>query len=149
MRNLRTGNVFDKTFKAPDRIVEPQVELRPVQFLYADGDGYHFMDGNQLRAVRADGRRPRRRRRLPEGRARRHPLGGVQRAASSASSCRRRIVLRVEQTDPAIKGATAQAQTKPATLETGLVIQVPAYLESGELVQVDTREARFVSRAKE
>jgi elongation factor P len=58
------------------------------------------------------------------------------------------IVLRVQQTDPAIKGATAQAQTKPATLETGLVIQVPAYLESGELVQVDTREARFISRAK-
>ena len=45
--------------------------------------------------------------------------------------------------------ATAQAQTKPATLETGLVIQVPSYLESGELIQVDTREARFVSRAKE
>ena len=59
------------------------------------------------------------------------------------------IALRVEQTDPAIKGATAQAQTKPATLETGLVIQVPSYLESGELIQVDTREARFVSRAKE
>ena len=58
------------------------------------------------------------------------------------------LVLRVEQTDPAIKGATAQAQTKPATLETGLVIQVPAYLESGELVQVDTREARFIGRAK-
>jgi elongation factor P len=47
-----------------------------------------------------------------------------------------------------MKGATASAQTKPATLETGLVIQVPAYLESGELVQVDTREARFVGRAK-
>ena len=57
------------------------------------------------------------------------------------------IALRVEQTIT-IKGATAQAQTKPATLETGLVIQVPSYLESGELIQVDTREARFVSRAK-
>jgi elongation factor P len=59
------------------------------------------------------------------------------------------LVLRVTHTDPAIRGATAQAQTKPATLETGLVIQVPSYLESGELVQVDTREARFISRAKE
>jgi elongation factor P len=58
------------------------------------------------------------------------------------------ISLRVAQTDPAIKGATAQAQTKPATLETGLVIQVPSYLESGELIQVDTREARFIGRAK-
>ena len=52
------------------------------------------------------------------------------------------------ETGPTIKGATAQAQTKPATLETGLVIQVPSYLESDELVQVDTRDGRFVARAK-
>jgi elongation factor P len=58
------------------------------------------------------------------------------------------VILRVVETMPAIKGATAQAQTKSAKLETGLEIQVPAYLESGELVQVDTRDARFVSRAK-
>ncbi len=58
------------------------------------------------------------------------------------------VVLEVVDTAPAVKGATAQAQTKPATLETGLVIQVPSYLESGELVQVDTREARFIARAK-
>jgi elongation factor P len=58
------------------------------------------------------------------------------------------VALRVVDTAPAMKGATASAQTKPATLETGLVIQVPAYLEPGELVQVDTRDARFVARAK-
>jgi elongation factor P len=58
------------------------------------------------------------------------------------------VVLQVVETTPPLKGATAQAQTKAATLETGLVIQVPSYLASGELVQVDTREARFVARAK-
>jgi elongation factor P len=58
------------------------------------------------------------------------------------------VALRVSDTAPALKGATASAQTKPATLETGLVIQVPAYVEPGELVQVDTREGRFVARAK-
>ena len=58
------------------------------------------------------------------------------------------VVLKVADTAPALKGATASAQTKPATLETGLVVQVPAYLESGELVQVDTRDGRFVARAK-
>ena len=58
------------------------------------------------------------------------------------------VSLQVVDTAPPMKGATEAAQTKPATLETGLVIQVPAYLESGELVLVDTREARFVSRAK-
>jgi elongation factor P len=58
------------------------------------------------------------------------------------------VSLKVVDTAPPMKGATAAAQTKPATLETGLVIQVPAYLESDEVVLVDTREARFVSRAK-
>ena len=147
VRNLRTGNVFDRTFKAQDRVVEPQVELRPVQYLYSDGDGYHFMDaqtyeqfalaGDELGEVTGY---------LKEG------LSGIRSVLFNdrviSVELPQTIVLRVEQTDPAIKGATAQAQTKPATLETGLVIQVPAYLESGELVQVDTREARFIARAK-
>jgi hypothetical protein len=58
------------------------------------------------------------------------------------------VTLRVVDTAPALKAATAQAQTKPATLETGLVIHVPSYLESDELIIVDTRDVRFVSRAK-
>jgi len=58
------------------------------------------------------------------------------------------VVLKIRDTDPAVKGATAHAQTKPATLETGLVIQVPAYLESGEAVQIDTADGRFMARAK-
>jgi elongation factor P len=148
VRNLRTGNVFDRTFKAQDRVVEPQVELRPVQYLYADDGGYHFMDGETYDqfALSADelgdaaGY-------LKEG------LSGIRSVLFNdrviSVELPQTIVLRVEHTDPAIKGATAQAQTKPATLETGLVIQVPAYLESGELVQVDTREARFIGRAKE
>lgn len=148
VRNLRTGNVFDRTFKAQDRVVEPQVELRPVQYLYADDDGYHFMDsesydqfalpGDELGDVTGY---------LKEG------LAGIRSVLFNGRvisiELPQTLALRVEQTDPAIKGATAQAQTKPATLETGLIIQVPAYLESGELVLIDTREARFISRAKE
>jgi len=147
VRNLRTGSVFDRTFKAQDRIVEPQVELRAVQYLYTDDNGYHFMDAEtydqfalsaaELGDVASY---------LIEG------LGGIRSVLYNGRvisiELPTSIALRVTQTDPAIKGATAQAQTKPATLETGLVIQVPAYLESGELVQVDTREARFIGRAK-
>lgn len=148
VRNLKTGNVFDKTFKAADRIIEPQVELRNVQYLYADGDGYHFMDAASYEqfSLSADelgdaaGY-------LKEG------LGGIRSVLFNerviSVELPQTLALRVEQTDPAIKGATAQAQTKPATLETGLVIQVPSYLESGELVLVDTRDGRFISRAKE
>jgi elongation factor P len=147
VRNLRTGNVFDRTFKAQDRVVEPQVELRAVQYLYADDGGHHFMDGETFDQFAlspdelgdAAGY-------LKEG------LSGIRSVLFNdrviSIELPQTIALRVAQTDPAIKGATAQAQTKPATLETGLVIQVPAYLESGELVQVDTREARFIGRAK-
>lgn len=147
VRNLRTGNVFDRTFKAQDRVIEPQVELRAVQYLYADDGGYHFMDGQTYEqfALTVD----------DLGDAAGYLTEGLSGIRSVLFNDRvisielpQTIVLRVEQTDPALKGATAQAQTKAATLETGLVIQVPAYLESGELVQVDTREARFIARAK-
>jgi elongation factor P len=147
VRNLRTGNVFDKTFKASDKIDEPQLELRPVQYLYKDEDAYHFMDTQSYEQF---GMRPDElgddAGYLLEG------LGGIRSVVFNGKvisvELPQTVVLKIEQTDPAIKGATAQAQTKPATLETGAVIQVPSYLESGESVQVDTRDGRFLGRAK-
>jgi elongation factor P len=147
VRNLRTGQVFDRTFRGGDRVEEPDLQLRPVQFLYRDADGFHFMDTQSYEqfmlgesdAAEAAGY-------LRDG------LEGIRSVVFNGQvisiDLPNTVVLRVTDTAPAIKGATAQAQTKPATLETGLVIQVPSYLESDELVQVDTREGRFVSRAK-
>lgn len=147
VRNLRTGAVFDRSFKAQDRVVEPAVELRSVQYLYGDGSTYYFMDAESYEqfALTADeigdtaGY-------LTDG------LGGIRSVVYDdrviSIELPQTLVLRVVETGPSIKGATAQAQTKPATLETGLVIQVPSYLESDELIQVDTREARFIGRAK-
>ena len=147
VRNLRTGNVFDRTFKASDKITEAQLELRPVQYLYADGDGCHFMDTESYEqfalspeALGDDAGY------LIEG------LAGIRSVVFKGSVMNiqlpQSVVLKIRETDPAVKGATAQAQTKPATLETGLVIQVPAYLESGAAVQVDTSDGRFMARAK-
>jgi elongation factor P len=147
VRNLRTGQVLDKTFRGGDRVEEPNLELRPVQFLYKDGDGFHFMDTQSYDQFTiaedevgdAGGY-------LKEG------LEGIRSVVFNervlSIDLPLSIALRIVDTTPPMKGATATAQTKPATLETGLVIQVPSYLETGELVQVDTREARFVSRAK-
>lgn len=148
VRNLRTGNVFDKTFRGGDKLEEPNLALRSVQFLYSDGNEYHFMDtesydqfaltGDDLGDQSGY---------LKEG------LEGLRSVVFNdqviSVDLPHTVVLEVTETAPAIKGATAQAQTKPATLETGLEIQVPAYLESGERVTVDTRDARFVSRAKD
>jgi len=147
VRNLRTGQVFDRTFRGGDRVEEPNLELRPVQFLYRDDDGFHFMDTNSYDQfhLAAD----------EIGDAAGYLRDGLEGIRSVVFNERvlsidlpNTVSLRVVETAPAMKGATASAQTKTATLETGLVIQVPAYLESGELVQVDTREARFVARAK-
>ena len=147
VRNLRSGNVFDRTFKASDKVAEAQVEPRPVQYLYSDGDGYHFMDSASYEqfalsaeTLGADAGY------LVEG------LGGIRSLVFNGGVMNvelpQSVVLTIRETDPAVKGATAHAQTKPAILETGLVIQVPAYLESGEAVQVDTAEGRFMGRAK-
>jgi elongation factor P len=147
VRNLRTSQVFDRTFRGGDRVEEPNIELRAVQYLYRDGEGFHFMDAQsyeQFSLSEAD-----------IGQAAgylREGLEGIRSVVFNerviAIDLPNMVTLRVVDTAPALKGATAAAQTKPATLETGLVIQVPAYLESDELVQVDTRDARFVGRAR-
>jgi elongation factor P len=147
VRNLRTGNVFDRTFKASDKVEEPDLELRPVQYLYQDAEGFHFMDTASyeqfaltLDEVGEDAGY------LTDG------LAGIRSVVFNGRvmsiALPQTVVLHISETQPVIKGATAQAQTKAATLETGLVIQVPPYLESGEAIQVDTREGRFISRAK-
>lgn len=147
VRNLRTGQVLDKTFRGGDKVEEPNLELRAVQFLYQDGDGFHFMDTQSYDqfALSAE----------DIGDAAGYLKDGMDGIRSVVFNEKvisvdlpNTVVLQVTETNPPIKGATAQAQTKAAKLETGLTIQVPSYLEPGELVQVDTRDARFVARAK-
>lgn len=147
VRNMRTGQVFERTFRGGDKVEEPNVELRPVQFLYADAEGFHFMDRETYEQSRLS--------RDEVGEAAGYLTEGLEGIRAVlfegkviAVELPITVTLRVVDTAPALKGATAQAQTKPATLETGLVIQVPSYLEAGERVVVDTRDARFVSRAR-
>jgi elongation factor P len=147
-RNLRTGAVLDRTFRSSDTVAEPHLALRQVQYLYEDAEGYHFMDTesyDQFALTKDD-----------LGDAALYLLDGMSGIRSVVFNDNvisidlpQSVRLRIIQTDPALKGATAQAQTKPATLETGLVVQVPSYLETGEAVQIDTREGRFISRAKD
>ncbi len=147
VRNFRTGNVFDRTLKGADRVVEPELELRPVQYLYANGDTYHFMDTQSYEQFTLTA--------AELGDDHYYLLDGLEGLRSVVYKGRvisldlpSSVVLRVTETDPALKGATAQAQTKAATLETGLVIQVPSYLESGQAVQVETGTGRFIARVK-
>jgi elongation factor P len=144
-RNLLTSQVLEKTFKAGDRVDAADFEKRKGQFLYADGDNGIFMDlesyeqyelGDEMygpvKGYLTDGA---------------DVVLGVFEAQVVSIEPPMIVELLVTETAPAIKNATAQAQTKEATLETGLKIQVPGYLETDERVKVDTRECRFVSRA--
>ncbi|HYD49038.1 MAG TPA: elongation factor P [Terriglobales bacterium] len=146
-RNLRSSQLLDRTFKASDRVEEPQLELRPAQYLYNDGDSYTFMDNNSYEQFSLS--------RDELGDDALYLIDGLDGIRSVVFNDKvisvelpQTVTMTVVDTDPPLKGATAQAQTKPAKFSTGLVIQVPSYLESGESVLVDTREARFISRAK-
>lgn len=147
IRNLRTQNVFERTFKTSDRVDEPQLEMRPVQYLYAEGDAFHFMDTesyDQFALSRED---------LDEASGYlTDGLGGLRSVLFNGKvlsiELPQSVSLRIEETDPVVRGATAQAQTKPARLESGITVQVPAYMEAGEVIQVDTRDGRCLGRAK-
>ncbi|KIH76192.1 translation initiation factor 5A precursor (eIF-5A) [Geoalkalibacter ferrihydriticus] len=144
-RNLLTNQVLEKAFKAGDKVDEADFERRKGQFLYPSGDGGVFMDLenyeqyelNEELFTPVQGY-------LLEGAE--VTLGVFQGQVVSVDPPMV-VELVVTETAPAIKNATATAQTKEALLETGLRLQVPGYLESGEKIKVDTRDGRFVSRA--
>jgi len=147
VRNLRTAQVFERSFRGNERLEQPDLEFRPVQFLYRDDEGFHFMDTNSYDQIRLSADEI--------GDTAGYLKDGLDDIRSVVFNGKvisidlpNTVVLRVVETAPSIKGGTAQAQTKPATLETGISIQVPAYMEPDEEIVVDTREARFISRAK-
>jgi elongation factor P len=144
-RNLLTGQVLQKTFKAGDRIDEADFNRRKGQFLYVSGEAGVFMDNESYEQYEIGGE-------LYEDIKGYLLEGGevslgVFNEQVVSLEVPQVVELIVSETAPAIKNATATAQTKEAILETGISVQVPGYLESGERIKVDTRECRFISRA--
>ncbi len=146
-RNLRTKQKVDKTYRSGDSIAEPNFEKRSVQFLYSDTTHYHFMDNEsyeQFGLARGDIEE--------ESQYLIENLEGVRSLVLEDEVIGIEIPLSVDleitECDPAVKGNSATARQKNATLETGLVIQVPEHIASGEVVRVDTTTGRFVSRSK-
>ncbi|MAO58102.1 MAG: elongation factor P-like protein YeiP [Alcanivorax sp.] len=140
------GSKFENRFKGDDDVPTVSLVRRPVHFSYLDGDDYVFMDdedfsqypikgediADELAFITEDGEGLLA---LRVGEA----VIGLELPAS--------VVLAITETAPAMKAASASARTKPATLETGLVVQVPEYLQEGEKVRVNTAERKFMSRA--
>lgn len=146
LRNLKTSAVLTKSFRGSDMLQEADCERRQVQYLYRQQDALVFMDLENFEQFELSGD--------ILGDAPGYLLDGMQVGATLYNGevmgldLPNAVELEVIETAPAMKNATAQAQLKPATLETGLQIQVPAYLTTGEVVRVDTRDGRFLERAK-
>lgn len=145
LKNTRTGAVIDRTFRADEKVPLAIIDKRDMQFLYREGSDYVFMDNetyDQLHvpadavgdAVNY----------LKEGDSAILPMYngeiiGVDLPAS--------VELTITETEPGIQGDRVSGARKPATLETGLVVQVPLFVESGEKIKVDTRTGEYLSRA--
>lgn len=146
LKNLRTGQTVAKTWRGGESVAPAEVETRNAQFLYRQGDDFVFMDLGSYDQFTLDAERV--------AEAAGYLLDNLELRATLhqgrviALSLPLTVDLLVADTAPPIKGATAQAQLKPATTETGIQVMVPSYIESGERIRVDTRDGRFVERAK-
>jgi elongation factor P len=146
VRNLLSGAVFDRSFKSGEKFEPPDLLRRPIQFLYRDGDSFHFMDTEsyeqfQLPAERIGDAAPW----LTDGMAL-HSM--VFNGEVASVDLPRFVEVEIESTEPALRGATASGKSfKDARVTGGAVIKVPVYLEAGEKIEVDLEERRFVRRA--
>jgi len=146
LRRASDGNVIDRTFRAGEKFRAVRTEARKMQFLYADGNSAHFMDTESFEQIE-----------VPEG-----TVGDVLRWTKPSSEVDLLFIdgqptdvqlpsavdLEITQTDPGVRGdSVSSGGTKPATLETGAVIQVPLFVEEGERIRVDTRSGDYVARA--
>ncbi len=145
LRNMRTGTLIDRRFRSAETLETAHVDRRTMQYLYLDGDLYTFMDLEtyEQTGVTADNLREEAPFLLENTEVKVTFVGTEALAIELPGT----VEMEVTQTDPAIKGATAAAQTKPATLQTGLVIQVPPFINQGDRVRVDTSTGEYLTRA--
>jgi elongation factor P len=144
LRNIRTSTLSDHKFRSEDDVERATLDERQMQYLYKDGESFHFMDTNSYEQLH-----------IPT-----EALGDSVNyiipdaiitvefygAEPVGIELPQTVDLKVEDTVPGIKGATASAQVKPATLETGLVVQVPPFVNAGDTIRVNTETGEYLSR---
>jgi len=146
LKNVKTGRVIDHTFRAGEKVEDVRLEKKPMQYLYGGEDEFGFMDNNTYDQIVC-----------PES-----VVGEASQFMKESMNVEILfhgkepigvdlpifVELEITKTDPGIRGDTASGGSKPATLETGFVVQVPLFLEEGEKVKVDTRTGSYVERVK-
>ncbi len=146
VRNLKTGRVVEKTFKSGDSVEAADVMDTTMQYLYSDGEYWHFMDPDTYEQLPAD----------------KTAVGDAHLWLKEEDNCEvtlwngvplsvtppNFVEMAISQTDPGVRGDTATGGTKPATMPTGAVVKVPLFVEEGEVIKIDTRNGEYVSRVK-
>lgn len=146
IKNLKTGKTVDKTFKSGENVEAADVMDTDMQYLYADGEFWHFMVADTFEQYAADEK----------------AVGEAKDWISDGDICQitlwnnsplivappNFVELEIVETDPGVKGDTASGGVKPATLSTGAVVRVPLFVDQNETIRVDTRSREYVSRVK-
>ena len=147
VRNLKTGRVIERTFKSGDTVEAADVVDVDLQYLYNDGEHWHFMDPQSYEQLTADAT----------------AVGDAAKWLKEEAICQVTlwngvplsvsapifVIMTIVETDPGLRGDTSGGGGKPATLDTGAVVRVPLFVQSGEVIKVDTRTGEYVSRVKE
>lgn len=145
LKNLRSGSIVDRTFRAGEKMARAHLERKEMEYLYRDDDSFYLMDaetfeqvalssdqiGESIKYLKENDRLSL----LVYG----DEIVGVDVPIT--------VVLEVTDTEPGVKGDTASGASKPATLETGLVVQVPLFINSGDFIKIDTRTGSYIERA--
>jgi elongation factor P len=145
LRNVRAGGTVERTFRAGEKVERATIDKREMNFLYKDGDDYVFMDNETYEQINV----------TPEalgdtgnyivdGSTAILLMFGTEIVGTDLAAA---VELNIAETEPGLQGDRSSGGTKPATLETGLVIQVPLFIEPGERVRIDTRSGEYLSRA--
>ena len=145
MKNLKTGRVLERTFKSTESVEAADVDEMNVEYLYNDGEYWHFMEPTSFEQYAADV--------VAVGDTAKWIKGQevcvmtLWNGSPISIAAPNFVELAVAQTDPGLKGDTAQGATKPATLETGSEVKVPLFINEGDVLKIDTRTGEYVSRA--
>jgi len=146
LKNMMTGYTMDRTYRSGEKFEPANLDEVQMQFLYKDGDGFHFMDTQKYEQVALTEEQV--------GEAKNFLKENMEVTVLFFDSTPIDITLpifvelQVTKSDPGVRGDTATGATKPATLETGYVIQVPLFIEEGDVLKIDTRTGEYVERVK-
>lgn len=145
LKNLRNGGVQEKTFRAGEKVEQAQIDRKKMQYLYADGDNYVFMDTETYEQLELPGARIQDELKyLKENMVVSIIMFGSETLGVELPNT---VDLEVKETEPGIRGDTSSGGSKPATMETGLVVQVPFFVNEGDILTINTVDGTYISRA--